>query len=204
MDGFSRVLIEDFAEVLGEEGKAHLDRIRHAAGDMSHMIDGLLVLSRATRAELKLEEVDLTQIARSVVATLKQSAPERQAEVVVEDGLRTRADPRLLRIVLENLLGNAWKFTRKRDVAHIELRARRSKDSVVYVVRDDGAGFEMAYADKLFGAFRRLHSPREFEGTGIGLATVLRIVRRHGGRVWGVGEVGKGAAFSFTLGEQAA
>jgi light-regulated signal transduction histidine kinase (bacteriophytochrome) len=145
--------------------------------------------------------VDLSALAHAILASLRRGQPHRQVEVSVEEGLVVEGDPRLLEVALSNLLGNAWKFTGKRSNARIELAARREGPSPVYLVRDNGAGFDPTYAGKLFGVFQRLHTTREFEGTGVGLATVQRIVRRHGGRVWAEGEVDRGATFYFTLQE---
>ena len=204
IDGFSQALLEDCAAGLSPAGHAHLHRVRAAAQRMAALIDDLLELSRISRAELRLSPVDLSTLAREVAGTLRESHPDRRVAVEVADGVAGRGDPRLLRVLLDNLLGNAWKFTRDRPEARIEFGAARENGTTAFFVRDNGAGFDMAYAGKLFGAFQRLHSAREFEGTGIGLATVARIVRRHGGRVWAEGAVGEGATFRFTLGEGAA
>lgn len=201
IDGFSLALLEDCADRLDVNGKKYLAHVREAAQQMGALIDDLLNLSRVTRAELHSETVDLSGMARSVVARLRESQPERQVEVSVQDELMVQADPRLLDIALTNLLGNAWKFTGNRAVARIELGVEAAEHPPVYFVRDNGAGFDSKYVEKLFGVFQRLHSAREFEGTGIGLATVQRIVHRHGGRVWAEGEVDRGATFYFTLEE---
>jgi PAS domain S-box-containing protein len=200
INGFSHILLEDFADDLDEEGRDHLRRVRDAASRMGRLMDDLLELSRLTRAQMRHETVDLSALAREVAAELQKSQPERRAEFVVTDGLVAEGDPGLLRVVLENLLGNAFKFTRKEPEARIEFGGEQGEDGTAcYYVRDNGVGFEAAYADKLFGAFQRLHGEEDFEGTGIGLATVRRIVERHGGRVWAEGEVGEGATFFFTL-----
>lgn len=199
IDGFSLALVEDYGDKLDDEGRAMLARVRAAAGRMAQLIDDLLGLSRVTRAELRRERVDLSALAEEVVARLRASEPERRVEVKIEAGLDVSGDAALLRIALENLLANAWKFSAKRPVAHIAVEARAHGAERAYLVRDDGAGFDMAYANKLFGAFQRLHKQSEFDGTGIGLATVSRIVRRHGGRVWAEGQVDQGATFYFTL-----
>jgi signal transduction histidine kinase len=196
IDGFSQALLEDQLERLDDSGKDYLQRVRAAAQRMGTLIDALLGLSRIGRADFVRETIDLASIARAVVDELRQADPERSVDVVVQDGLVVEADDRLMRIVLQNLLGNAWKFTAKKEGAHIEVGAL----GVVYHVRDDGAGFDPTYADRLFTPFQRLHSPGDFPGTGIGLATVRRIVQRHGGRIWAEGAVGRGATFSFTLG----
>lgn len=165
---------------------------------MAQLIDDLLGLSRVTRSELRRERIDLSDLARTL-ARLQNAQPDRRVEVVVQDGLVANGDSRLLGIVLENLFGNAWKFTGKKLLARIEFGVRSRERPVAYFVRDNGAGFDMAYAHKLFGVFQHLYSAREFEGTGIGLATVQRIIRRHGGRFWAEGEMDRGATFYFTL-----
>ena len=199
IDGFSQALLEDYSERLDDQGLDYLRRVRAATQRMSRLIDDLLGLSRITRSELRREAVDLSGLARSVVEQLREAQPGRQVEFRVADGLSAQGDARLLRIALENLLGNAWKFSSKTAGAVIEFGATEAGGEDVYFVRDNGAGFDMNYASKLFGAFQRLHDVREFEGTGIGLATVQRIVRRHGGLVWAEGEPGRGATFYFTL-----
>jgi signal transduction histidine kinase len=198
IDGFSQALQEDSAAVLDEEGRGHLARVRAATGQMAQLIDGLLGLSRLTRAELAREKVDLTSLARQAVARFREAEPGRRVEVVVQEGLAAEGDPRLLAAVFENLLGNAWKFTKKSASARIEV-GRMEDGGETFFVRDNGAGFDQAYVHKLFGAFQRLHGADEFEGSGIGLATVQRIVRRHGGKIWAEGEVDRGATFFFTL-----
>jgi light-regulated signal transduction histidine kinase (bacteriophytochrome) len=200
VDGFCEALLEDHAEALDETGKRYLGHVREAAQQMAQLIDDLLRLARVARADLSHADVDLSAIARQIAARLKGGASERHVEFVVQDRVHGVGDERLLAVVLENLIGNAWKFTSKRDSARIEFGVSDSKGRLVYFVRDNGAGFDMAYASKLFGTFQRLHSAKEFEGTGIGLATVQRIAQRHGGQVWAEGEVGRGAAFFFTLG----
>jgi PAS domain S-box-containing protein len=199
INGFSAALLEDFGDKLDEEGRDYLARIIAGADRMGHLIDALLALARLTRTELAREAVDLTSIANSVIAQLRAAEPDRVVEFRGPSRLVTQGDPRLLRAVLENLLGNAWKFTRRRSPAVIEFGCEERGGDRAYFVRDDGAGFDMALSEKLFAPFRRLHNESEFEGTGVGLATVQRIVRRHGGRVWGEGEEGKGATFWFTL-----
>ena len=203
IDGFSQALLEDCGDRVTEEGKTYLAYVRESAQQMAQLIDDLLGLSRVNRAELRKTRVDLAEIARSVLARLRREHPDRQVEQVVPDLVAAVGDERLLGVVLENLLSNAWKFTSKEPRARIEFGRRSDAGRTVYFVRDDGAGFDMAYASKLFGVFQRLHAASEFEGTGIGLATVQRIVHRHGGRVWAEGAVGRGAAFHFTLEEEA-
>jgi PAS domain S-box-containing protein len=200
IDGFSQALIEEYAEPLGETAADYLRRIRAATQRMGELIDDLLDLSRVTRREMRHEDVDLSALAAAVIGDLTKAEPPRALEVQIAAGLVGRGDAHLLRVLLENLLGNAWKFTSGQTPARIEFGARREGDRLVYFVRDNGVGFDMAYAHKLFGAFQRLHAATEFPGTGIGLATVERIVHRHGGRVWAHSEVGQGAMFSFTLG----
>ncbi len=199
LDGFSAALLEDYASNLDEEGRQYLAYIRGAAGQMARLIDDLLELSRVTRSDLKREPVDLTEMARAIAARLQSTSPERQAEFIIADGLAANADRGLSTIVLENLIGNAWKYSGKRPQARIEVGITTREGRDAYYVRDNGAGFDMAFARKLFGVFQRLHSAREFEGTGIGLATVQRIVRRHGGSIWADGQVDHGATFYFTL-----
>jgi light-regulated signal transduction histidine kinase (bacteriophytochrome) len=166
---------------------------------MGELIDDLLALSRVTRSEMARVPVDLSMIAGKITEELRRAEPQRILEIAIAPGMITNADPNLMRVLLENLLDNAWKFTSRRELAKIELGMTEKDGEKVYFVRDNGAGFNMAYADKLFGAFQRLHSAQEFAGTGIGLATVNRIVLRHGGRVWAEGEVDVGATIFFVL-----
>ncbi len=201
IDGFGQALLEDCADRLDDQGRQYLQRIRNATQRMGVLIDDLLMLSRVTRAEMRRETMDLTQVAQSAIIGLEIIEPNRKVECQVQTGMVADGDPRLIRIVLENLLGNAWKFTQRTDLARIEVGSHTDDTGApVYYVHDNGAGFDMTYADKLFGAFQRLHAASEFPGTGIGLATVQRIIHRHGGRVWAKGETGKGASFYFTLG----
>jgi signal transduction histidine kinase len=199
IDGFSLALAEDCAASLPAVGLGHIDRIRAATQRMGRLIDDLLQLSRVTRAEMRREPVDLTALARAIAAELSRAAPGRPVAFEVAEGLVASGDPNLLRIALENLLGNAWKFTARHASARIALGRTARGGRPAFFVEDDGAGFDMAYAAKLFGAFQRLHGANEFAGTGIGLATVQRIVRRHGGEVWAEGAVERGATFTFTL-----
>jgi PAS domain S-box-containing protein len=199
IDGFSQALLEDYMDKLDAPGQNYLHRVRLATQRMGQLIDDLLNLSRVTRSEMHRESVDLSAIAQIIATELQEAEPERQVEFQIVMGLVANGDSRLLRIVLENLLSNAWKFTAKHSRAWIEF-GRYSHDGVyTYFVRDDGAGFDMAYTDKLFGAFQRLHGAKEFQGTGIGLATVQRIIHRHSGRVWTEAAVEQGATFYFTL-----
>jgi PAS domain S-box-containing protein len=199
IDGFSLALAEDWGAALNDECKGHLERIRGATRRMAQLIDDLLNLSRVSRAQLVRAPVDLSAMAESVLSELRATEPERDVEVVVAPQLVVDGDPRLLAVVLQNLLANAWKFTAKQPRGRIEFGVTEEGGRRVYFVRDDGAGFDMAYAGKLFGAFQRLHDTAEFPGTGVGLATVQRIIHRHGGRIWAEGAVGKGASFYFTL-----
>jgi PAS domain S-box-containing protein len=200
LDGFSQVLLEDYANQLDEQGKDYLQRIRKASQHMAELIDALFMLSRLTRKEMHYETVDLSTLAQATLAELRQTQPKRQIEVVIEEGLVVKGDPELLRVVMGNLLANAWKYTSRKPEPRIEVGALRQEDGKrTYFVRDNGAGFDMAFADKLFKAFQRLHTPNEFPGLGIGLATVQRTINRHGGRIWAEGKVGEGASFYFTL-----
>ncbi len=199
IDGFSQALLEDYPDKLDEDGRHYLARVRAGTQRMAELIDDMLQLSRVTRAEMRRETVDLSALAESIVADLKRMEPQRRIETVIESGLQAEADPRLLQIALANLLSNAWKFTGRRPAARIDLGALDSGNEHAFYVRDNGVGFDMAYVGKLFGAFQRLHAMSEFPGTGIGLATVQRIVHRHGGRVWAEGAVNEGATFYFTL-----
>ena len=166
---------------------------------MSELIDGMIDLAQLTREPIHLAEVDLSRLAETIARELQAAEPGRKVEFTAAPGIRAHGDERLLRVALQNLIGNAWKFTARQEVAHIEFGTRRTGNSLAYFIRDDGAGFDMRYADKLFGAFQRLHGVKEYAGTGIGLATVHRIVQRHGGLVWAEGEVDKGSTFYFTL-----
>jgi PAS domain S-box-containing protein len=202
IDGFSQEILEDYCDKLDENGVDCLRRIRAASQRMGLLIDGLLTLSRISRAELKRETVNLSAIARDVVKVLRESQTKRDAEFVITDGLVAEGDERLLYAAIQNLLDNAWKFTERTGNARIEVGAMELKDETVYFVRDNGAGFDMAYSRKLFSLFQRLHDASEFRGTGIGLATVGRIINRHGGRIWAEGETNRGATFYFTVGRK--
>lgn len=201
INGFSQILLEDYAHLLDEEGRTFLHEVRNASVEMAQLIDDLLELSRVTRREIQREVVNLSELAQTVLAELDTREPGRSVQAKVEAGLFAQGDKRLLGVVLRNLLGNAWKFTSKRDPAKIIFGQAEQNGEKVYFVRDNGAGFDMDYADKLFGAFQRLHSATEFEGSGVGLATVQRVIRRHGGQVWAEGLVNQGATFYFTLPE---
>jgi PAS domain S-box-containing protein len=199
IDGFSNVLLEDYGEHLPNEGKNYLERVRAAAQRMAILIDDLLNLSRVTRTPLQPRFINLSKIAEEVVQALRESQPEREVTFIVAPDLMVEGDPNLLHIVLENLLGNAWKFTSKQQASRIEFGQKAHVKDRTFYVRDDGVGFDMAYADKLFGVFQRLHSLSEFPGTGVGLATVQRIIAIHGGRIWAESAEGKGTTFYFTL-----
>ncbi len=199
IDGFSQALVEDYEDQLDEQGKDYLGRVRAASQRMARLIDDMLNLSRLTRGELKKERVDLSALAREVEQELRAGDPDRSVDFVVEQGVVVEADPRMLRTVLDNLLGNAWKFTINKERACIEFFSLDIDGEQAFCVRDNGAGFDMQYVGKLFGAFQRLHANEEFAGSGVGLATVQRIVHRHGGRAWAEGEVDVGATMYFTL-----
>ncbi|GAA0926360.1 hypothetical protein Vau01_116800 [Virgisporangium aurantiacum] len=199
LHGFSEALLDDYADVLDEEGRDNLNRIQHNVQRMGRMIDDLLNLSRATRVELTRDDIDISAMARDIIAELAATAPGRTVAVTVADDLRARGDAQLVRLALQNLLANAWKFTAQRTDPCIEVGSARHDGEEMFFVRDNGAGFDMKYASKLFTAFQRLHAAAQFEGTGIGLAIVARVVRRHGGRVLARAEVDHGATFSFNL-----
>ncbi len=199
IDGFSAILEQDYADKLDNRGRDCLHRVRASAQRMYTLIDALLMLSRVTREEMRRDVIDLSALARSVATELQRLHPERNVEFNIAPGIIGVGDGSLVRVALENLIGNAWKFTSRQPKAFIEFGAVDQRGSTVYFVRDNGAGFDMVYADKLFGAFQRLHTTDEFPGTGIGLPTVQRIVRRHGGAVWADAEVDEGATFWFTL-----
>jgi DNA-binding LacI/PurR family transcriptional regulator/signal transduction histidine kinase len=202
ISGYSQILVEDYGGGLAVEAQRLLGRIQAASYHMSGLIDDMLRLSQVLRSDMRFVPLELSALALDIVGGLQAAAPERHVEVKVAPGITAVADPNLIRIALENLLGNAWKFTARNPAAQIEFGAETQAGETVYFVRDNGAGFDMAYADKLFGAFQRLHAADEFEGTGIGLTIVQRIVRRHAGQIWAEGAPGKGATFSFTLKRQ--
>lgn len=199
IDGFSQALLEDYGDTVDSTGRDYLLRVRGAAQRMGNLIDDLLKLARVSQSELRDDPVDLSLLGRKISAELRQRDPQRNIDFVIAPDLQTRGDGRLLQIALENLLDNAWKFTARQPAGRIEFGKARQGSEEVFFVRDNGAGFDMAHADKLFGVFQRLHAVTEFEGTGIGLATVQRIVYKHGGRVWGEAEKGRGAVFFFAL-----
>lgn len=199
IDGFSQALIEDYTDKLGPEGSRYLERIRSGVQRMGHLIDDLLNLSRIGRSELHSEMVDLSGAVCSISEQLTMLNHERNVEFVIEKDVYAFGDKRLLTLALENLINNSWKFTSKQSQARIEFGMNSSDDQWVYFVKDNGCGFDMAYYDKLFGAFQRLHSANDFEGNGIGLANVQRIIQRHGGRIWAESEVDKGTVFYFII-----
>jgi len=203
IDGFSKALLDEYSGKLDEHACHYLQRVRTAAQKMSTLINDLLDLSRVSRAALQKESINLTELARGIVADLQSKEPERKVAIEIADGLSAVADRRLLTIVLVNLLGNAWKYTAQEPIAQIAFgnnNDNKEHESVLYV-RDNGVGFDMAYVNKLFTPFRRLHHDSEFEGTGVGLATAQRVIARHGGRIWAEAAVRAGATFYFTLGD---
>jgi light-regulated signal transduction histidine kinase (bacteriophytochrome) len=199
IEGFSQVLLEEYDSVLDSTGQDYLRRVALGARRMNDMIDGLLTLSRLGRSEMHRERVNLAGMARAVVARLRSMHQDREVTIDIPEEVWAEGDRDLLRVVVENLLDNAWKFTSGRPQARIELGARAQNGVTVYFVRDDGAGFDMTYTERLFAPFHRMHRPTEFEGKGMGLALVRRAVHRHGGRVWAEAAVDRGASFYFTL-----
>ena len=198
VEGFTRILKEDYGRLLDRIGNDHLDRVLGAAARMNAMIDALLALSKLSAQPIARQPVNLTQLAQYVIEDLRRQSPQREVQVHLAPGLQALGDPTLLRVVLENLLGNAWKYSAKRADAQIWFE-RSGHENAMFCVRDNGAGFDMRFADRLFGVFQRLHSANDFQGTGVGLASVRRIVRRHGGEIWAEAEVGRGASFHFSL-----
>ena len=201
IDGFSQAILEDCADLLSGQVKDNLNRIRTASQRMGRLIDDILKLSRINRSELRSEPVDLSAIARSIADELMKGERKRRVDFIIPANVTGQGDPALLRVAMENLLNNAWKFTSGHSIARIEFGVTEKDGEKEYFIRDDGAGFDMKFADRLFGAFQRLHSISEFEGTGIGLTLVQRIINRHGGTIRAEGKVDKGAAFYFTLGK---
>jgi two-component system, sensor histidine kinase and response regulator len=200
IESFSRAVQESQGDRLDDAGRHYLDRVREASQQMSRLIDDVLYLARVTRADMREHEVDLSGLVTLLLDRIREAEPERQVELKVRPGITVAADGQLLRIAMANLLENAWKFTAKTPAARIEFGVTNAGGEPTYFVRDNGAGFDMAYASRLFGPFQRLHRASEFPGTGIGLATVQRIIHRHGGRVWAEGMLGQGATFQFTIG----
>ena len=199
IDGFSQVLLEDYAAQLDEAGRDSLRRVRTASQRMASLIDDLLKLARVTRVEMRTSTVDVSGMARDIAADLQRTDSARHVEFAIAPGLEARADAPLLRVALENLLRNSWKYTAKQPRPRVEFGSTDANGGRAFMVRDNGAGFDMQYMDKLFGVFQRLHSTAEFEGTGVGLATVRRIITRHGGKIWAEAAVDQGATFFFTL-----
>jgi light-regulated signal transduction histidine kinase (bacteriophytochrome) len=197
--GFSDFLLHDYQASLDDRGRQYLDRVIKNTIKMDRLIDDLLHLSRISRQQLERVEIDLSRIVSELAVELRNACPERQVSLDIEEGLCAKADPRLIRLALANLLNNAWKFTLKTDAPRIAFGLLKKDGMNAYFLRDNGAGFDHNYADKLFLPFHRLHSEQEFEGSGIGLAIVERVVRRHGGRVWAEGRLNEGAVFYFTL-----
>jgi len=205
IDSFSQILVEEYANRLDADGRDYVQRLRGSCQHMEEIIDALLALSNMARHELVLDRVNLSALAKAIAAELKQKDPDRLVDWVIAEGLIVAGDARLLRVVLENLIGNAWKFTAGRPRARIEFGALpQCNGSRTYFVRDDGAGFDMTRAGHLFAPFKRLHDQGQFRGTGIGLATVQRVIQRHRGRIWAEGVVDHGATFCFTLTEESA
>ncbi|RME74517.1 MAG: PAS domain-containing sensor histidine kinase [Planctomycetota bacterium] len=201
LDGFSQILLEDYHHLLDEEGQDYLQRIRQASQRMGQLIDDLLDLSKVSRKEMKWHEVNLSQLAREIMENCQQRKPHRKAEIYIQEGMVVNGDAGLLKIALENLLCNAWKFTSKTLHPRISFTMEEREGVHVYHLKDNGAGFEGKFVDKIFLPFQRLHSQEEYPGTGIGLATVQRIIQRHGGRIWAESKVGEGASFFFTISE---
>lgn len=202
IDGFSQAVLEDYNDNLDEKGKEYLSRVRIASQRMAHLIDDLLNLSRLTRSQMHYTDVNLSEIAHTIKNELEYMWPQRKVKFEIEDGIIVKGDAKLLRVMLENLLNNAWKFTSKCKNAEIKVGKMDYNGQTAYYIRDNGAGFSMEYADKLFNPFQRLHSTDEYPGNGIGLATVQRIIHRHGGQIWAEGKVNEGAIFYFTLGKE--
>jgi PAS domain S-box-containing protein len=202
IDGFSQALLEDYTDIIDETGKDYLRRVRAAASRMSSLIEDILGLSRVTRSEMERRSVNLSEVVREVFEDIKALEPEREIDISIADGAIARCDRRLMKVVLQNLIGNAWKFTRNVEKPKIEFGIKEQDGKTVFYIKDNGAGFDMKYKDKLFVPFQRLHQPDEFEGSGIGLATVQRIMNRHGGLIWADGAVNKGATFNFTIPEK--
>ncbi|MDP3709866.1 MAG: ATP-binding protein, partial [Polaromonas sp.] len=201
IDGFSQLLAKVDGNNVSEKGAHYLNRIRAGAKQMGELIEGLLSLAQLSREQIKLESVDLSAISKQVEQACREREPERQVQVHIQEGLNAHGDPRLLSAVLHNLLGNAWKFTAGQVPARIDVGSELGADGdTIFFVKDNGAGFDMAFSGKLFGTFQRLHSHEDFSGTGVGLATVKRIIERHGGRVWAESKLNEGATFYFTLG----
>jgi PAS domain S-box-containing protein len=201
IDGFSAILLEDYGGILDKRGKDYLERVRRGVQRMNALIDDLLKLSRVTQSEVRYETVDLSALVKSVAETYRHNNPQKTVDLLIQEGVKVRGDANLLQIVVTNLLENAWKYTGKIDQPRIEFGAAVKDSNTVYFIRDNGVGFDMTHAGKLFDAFQRLHGADEFPGTGIGLATVKRVINRHGGHIWAESEAGRGSTFYFTLQE---
>lgn len=199
IDGFSNALMEDYGDKFDEDGRDYFERIRRNIQRMGLLIDDLLRLSRVSRSEMQYSQVNLSSLVEEQIHELQESDPQRQVEAIIAPEIIVSADITLMRVIINNLIQNAWKFTSNHATARIEFGLIKQDEQSVYFVRDDGAGFDMNYTKMLFGVFQRLHNANEFHGTGIGLATVQRVIHRHGGKVWAEGEVEKGATFYFTL-----
>jgi PAS domain S-box-containing protein len=199
IDGFSNKLLKDYSHLMDDQGKDYFSRVISATHKMGQLIDDLLKLARLSRVEMNITTTDLSDLVELTAAEFKAASPDRKVDFVIQPGLVAKADRSLMQIALQNLLGNAWKYTRKKPEAKIEFSSFQDDSKTVYFIRDNGVGFDMRYVNKLFGAFQRLHSTSEFEGSGIGLATVKRIIRRHQGTIWAEGDVNEGAVFYFTL-----
>ena len=199
IDGFCHILEEDYADRLDDAGKGYLARVRNSSQRMAQLIDDLLGLSRVTRADLTFQSVNLSELIEKTVVELRDQDSQRNVSITVTKDVTVHGDVTLLSLAIQNLIGNAWKYTGKVDQATIDFGIASEDDETIYFVKDNGAGFNMEYAGKLFGTFQRLHRVDEFEGTGIGLATVRRVIQRHGGRIWATAEPDKGATFFFTL-----
>lgn len=199
IDGFSLALLEDYQKILDDKGRNYLERIRKATQHMGNLIDDMLKLSRVTQSEFNYQSVDLSKIVQSISDTFQKNNPNNNVKMTIQKGIVIQGDPHSMQIALTNLIDNAWKFTGKQKHPRIEFGATLKENEKIFFIRDNGVGFDMSYVGKLFGAFQRLHTIDEFAGTGIGLATVQRIIRRHGGKIWAEGEVGKGATFFFTI-----
>ena len=197
---FSQILLDDAAEKLDSDQRDSLQRVVNASKHMADLIDDILELSRITRKELQREQIDLSGLVRDILEELRRADPVRKLTATIADGVTVEGDAKLLRVALENLLGNAWKYTAKVEQPSIEFGTTTQEEKTVFSLKDNGVGFDMRYVDKLFHPFQRLHNSQDYEGTGIGLATVQRVVQRHGGQIWASGEPGKGASFYFTLG----
>jgi hypothetical protein len=200
IESFSRAVQESQGDRLDADGRRYLDRVREASQGMSQLIDDVLYLARVTRADMREQEVDLSGLVALLLDRMREAEPARQVEIKIRPGVSVTGDGHLLRIAVANLLENAWKFTAREPLARLEFGMTTIAGETAYFIRDNGAGFDMAYVDRLFGPFQRLHLATEFPGSGIGLATVQRIIHRHGGRVWAEGMVGQGATFHFTIG----